>query len=380
MTTLAAGEISALVHAAKEFQIQLQLLKNSLPEVEWYRHPSLSALEHLDATLTERRRYLLNLIGEGPVLDIGCGDGDLSFFLESLGCKVRAVDYSPTNYNRMRGVRRLKEALGSSVEISELDLDSQFQLPPDARYTAVFLLGVLYHLKNPFYVLEMLANHAGYCFLSTRIAQWTPDKRVNLARLPVAYLLKKAEANSDSTNFWIFSDAGLRELCDRTNWEVCDYSTFGNSTDSDPVSADGDERAFCLLRSKVVAATDLGTELISGWYGLEPGGWRWTQKRFSIAFPNPARGAEGRIELAFWLHDMILDALGAVTVRGSVGACGLPPQTFRIPGLYTYQARIPAEALKEDRVTVDFEVDKALPPGATDLRELALAVVSVEFS
>ena len=374
---MTAGEIGALIGAAKEFHIKLLEIKNSIPGVKWYHHPSLSALEHLDATLTERRRYLLNLIGSGPVLDIGCADGDLAFFLESLGSQVRAVDFAPTNYNHLEGIRALKQALGSRIEISEHDLDSQFKL--DGKYTAVFLLGILYHLKNPFYVLETLANHAAYCFLSTRVARRTPDKSVNLATLPVAYLLKKAEINSDSTNFWVFSEGGLRELCERTNWEICDYATFGNSTDSDPVSTEGDERAFCLLRSKIVHSTDLGTELLDGWYGMEPGGWRWTQRRFSIAFANPLKGAEGRIELKFFLHDRVVQELGPVTVSAAVGAFPLPPQTFDVSGEYVYRAQIPPEALPGDRVTVAFEVDKALAPAMADGRELALAVTSVAF-
>jgi 2-polyprenyl-3-methyl-5-hydroxy-6-metoxy-1,4-benzoquinol methylase len=333
----------------------------------------------LNAALTGRSRYLRNLIGSGPVLDLGCGDGDLAFFLESLGCKVRAIDHSPTNYNRLAGVRTLKQALGSSVEISDLDLDAQFTLAAPERYTAAFLLGLLYHLKNPFYVLETLANHAAYCFLSTRVARVTPDQRVVLADLPVAYLLKKGASNSDSTNYWIFSDAGLRELCERTNWEICDYATFGNSVNSDPVTAAGDERAFCLLKSRIVQPADLGTELIEGWYDLEPGGWRWTRKRFAIAFPNPSKGAGARVQLTFWLHDQILQTLGSVTLAGTVGAFHLPPCTFDRPGENTYRAQIPSEALREDRVTLTFEVDKALPPSVEDLRELALAVVSVEL-
>jgi 2-polyprenyl-3-methyl-5-hydroxy-6-metoxy-1,4-benzoquinol methylase len=35
-------------------------------------------------------------------------------------------------------------------------LDSQFTLSGE-KYDAIFLLGVLYHLKNPFFVLEKLA-------------------------------------------------------------------------------------------------------------------------------------------------------------------------------------------------------------------------------
>ena len=83
----------------------------------------------LDKLLTGRRRFLEPLIGDHPVLDLGCGDGDLSFLFESLGCRVCAIDNPPTNYNRMAGVEALKTALDSSVRIESLDLDGPFHLP-----------------------------------------------------------------------------------------------------------------------------------------------------------------------------------------------------------------------------------------------------------
>jgi tRNA (mo5U34)-methyltransferase len=51
------------------------------------------------------------------VLDIGTADGDLAFFLESIGFRVIAIDYPGTNFNGMRGIQKLKEALNSRVEL-----------------------------------------------------------------------------------------------------------------------------------------------------------------------------------------------------------------------------------------------------------------------
>ena len=94
------------------------------------------------------------------VLDLGCADGELAFFLESLGYQVTAVDHGVYNHNGMRGARALKAALGSAVELVELDLDRPFQLP-GGPYDFAFFLGTLYHLRNPFHVLEELAKRAG---------------------------------------------------------------------------------------------------------------------------------------------------------------------------------------------------------------------------
>lgn len=321
----------------------------------------------------------MSLIGRGPVLDVGCGDGDLAFFLESLGSTVRAIDYGPTNHNQMRGVRTLKTALNSSVEIYEADLDSQFRLADGERYSAVFLLGLLYHLKNPFYVLEMFARHTAYCFLSTRVARFTPDRSVNLTNFPVAYLLKTAELNADSTNYWIFSEAGLREICARTNWDICDYSSFGDRVSSDPVTLEGDERAFCLLKSRLVPATPATAEFTQGWHAPEAGGWRWTEKRFVVVFDNPAPTLDAVLTLRFWLPDVIVNKVGAVTLTATAGAFALPARRFEAPGMYSYEAPIPAAELTE-RVEIAFKVDKGIDAAEGDGRELGLAVVSVEFN
>jgi hypothetical protein len=63
------------------------------------------------------------MAGARPLLDLGTGDGALAFLFESLGYAVYACDHAGTNINRMEGVRRLAVALGSQVEIEDIDLD-----------------------------------------------------------------------------------------------------------------------------------------------------------------------------------------------------------------------------------------------------------------
>jgi tRNA (mo5U34)-methyltransferase len=236
---------------AEIFQSELDRTKAALEPVgfSWYPYGTLSNVTHLDGLLTGEHRALFDQLGDLPIADIGGADGDLAFFLESLGYTVDLIDYAPTNQNHLAGAHRLREALQArNVFIYDLDLDAQFQLPRNT-YGLVVFLGILYHLKNPFYALETLSQRTPYLLVSTRIAKLSPDHRTELAHLPVAYLLAPDESNNDSSNYWIFSDTGLHRLFERTGWEVLDYRTVGNTTASDPASPDGDERAFALLHS-----------------------------------------------------------------------------------------------------------------------------------
>ena len=146
----------------------------------------------------------------------------------------------------MQGLRTLAAALGSGIEIHDMDLDGRFEL--HGQYGLAMFLGTLYHLKNPFYVLETLAGHARFCFLSTRVARQSPDASVRFENIPVAYLLDPRECNADATNYWIFSPAGLVRLAERTGWRVRASANSG-ATASDPATAQGDERMFLLLEN-----------------------------------------------------------------------------------------------------------------------------------
>jgi len=121
-------------------------------------------------------------LSSGPVADIGCADGDLGLLCAYLGGQVDAIDHIESSFNQMRGIDVLREALGLPLDVHDIDLDGRFHLPR-SDYRFVFFLGTLYHLKNPYYVLENLASHADWCVLSTRIAQVTAHQ-TPLRRIP----------------------------------------------------------------------------------------------------------------------------------------------------------------------------------------------------
>lgn len=256
--------LTALRTRAVAYANQLHARRRELAPAEfWYPYGTMSNFQILDTLLRGANRNLLRDINPKRAADIGAADGDVAFFLEQEGWDMTIIDNPPTNWNGLRGARLFQEATGSKVKIVEMDLDSQFQF--SEQYDLVFFMGILYHLKNPFYTLEKLSEHARYAIVSTRTMRWSsPEKRTEnggktaperqlLEHLPLAYLLGPDECNNDSTNYWIFSDAGLRRILDRTGWDIEEYLIVGETEDADPFSQAGDARAFCLLKSRHAA-------------------------------------------------------------------------------------------------------------------------------
>jgi tRNA (mo5U34)-methyltransferase len=232
------------------FKAEIDSLKARIDSTfPWYPWGTLYNFAHLQRLLTGDARDLARLVRGLPVADVGAADGELSFYLERMGLVCDIMDFAPTNMNGLRGAKLLKEELSSKVEIFDIDLDRGFEWPRK-HYGLTFFLGILYHLKNPFLVLESMAKVSEYALVSTRIARYTPDKKISLETIPAAYLLHASEANNDATNYWIFSDAGLKRIFDRSGWNIIDYLRLGNTKNSDPASNEGDERAFALVKSR----------------------------------------------------------------------------------------------------------------------------------
>jgi len=242
-------DISQLKSQARKFARYLQGIKEQHPpdDFTFYGYDILSNLVHLDNLLSGKNRKIFAQLKGQPIADVGAADGDLAFFLESVGLSPDIIDFGPTNWNGLRAARHLKSVLNSDVEVHEIDLDDYFEMPRP-HYGMILMLGILYHLKNPYYVLERFSRHTEWLILSTRIARYGPEG-TPLRDLPIGYLLAPDECNNDASNFWIFSETGLRRILDRTGWQILDFYTVGDVVKSNPADASHDERAFLLARS-----------------------------------------------------------------------------------------------------------------------------------
>ena len=360
-------DIGAMVGEAARFAERVRAAKSRVgdPGFEWYPHETLSAFANLEKMLTGANRGVFS--GSERVLDLGSQDGELAFFLESLGYEVVAADHPAYNHNGMRGIRALKAALGSGVEIHEIDVDRPFTLPHDS-YDLVVMLGVLYHLRNPFYVLEELARRTSLCLMSTRVARCYPDGSPMPAGVSLAYLLAENELNDDNSNYFIFNETGLRVMLERAHWDVVDYASLGTTHLSDPVRLDRDERAFCLLRSRYGRLANV--ELLDGWHDSEGTGWRWTARQFGVRVHGA--GSARVIEMRVWIAEESIQRVGAITLSATVNGAELAPSVFDAPGLTIYSRRLAGAS--GEVLDVRFRLDKVLLAEAADGRELGIIV------
>jgi hypothetical protein len=158
---------------------------------------------------------------------------------------------------------------------------------------------------------------------------------------------------------------------------VVHYTTWGPVATADPVTAEGDARAFILAKSRV-AAPPCAFRLLRGWHSLEDDAWRWTERVFSMELdiPAPAEDAALRfgatLRFLFQLPEVVFANSSAVTLSVRINGTPLAPGMYSMPGKHEYVGAMPA--LGAGVATVEFELDRAIAPTHLDRRELGLQV------
>ena len=120
-------------------------------------------------------------------------------------------------------------------------------------------------------------------------------------------------------------------------------------------------------------------QLVSGFYGVESGAWRWTAKQFTASLRPPlgaaVKGAKLTVKLT--VPPVVIDKNKNVTLSATVGNAALAPETYTTTGDYVFIRDVPPGALAGESVRVDFSLDKAMPPSGGDIRELGIIVLSI---
>ena len=98
---IAAIRFSPLLRSGLKFRKQFERAKREAGPVafEWYRYDSFSSLFYLQHLLNSSSLSLEEIAGGDPILDVGAGDGALSFFPESLA--VESDPATAAGHSRM---------------------------------------------------------------------------------------------------------------------------------------------------------------------------------------------------------------------------------------------------------------------------------------
>lgn len=338
------------------------------PNLSWYPYDSLASIDHTRICVQDCFPEFLRALRSGPLLDVGCADGDLSAFFANMGLAVTAIDNRPTNYNWMAGIEALRERLAPAITILERDIDGQ-SLNTEQTCGLTLLLGILYHLKNPFYVLESISKQSRYCLLSTRIAGVTPKGR-SIVGEPLAYLLEGRETNDDQTNYWIFSSKALDVLVRRSGWKVLGRALVGETRyPPEPVRPDRDTREFLFLRSTRLSL-EAQLKKGEGWGEAEEHGWAWTLKRFSLTALLQGQEPPRTFRLSFRVPEVLASA-SDVAVSGSVNGVSLPQKIYKGAGDFLYEGALPASSAE---MFFEFSVEHSFQPAPPETRDLGVIV------
>ncbi|MHA6766821.1 class I SAM-dependent methyltransferase [Sphingobium ummariense] len=146
------------------------------------------------------------------VLDIGAWDGFFSFEAERRGAaEVLATDHfcwSGEGWGDKRGFDHAHARFGSKVRA--LDLDVEAHRPEElGTFDTVLLLGVLYHVTDPYRTLQAAAAMSHDHLVIETVTALRHEQQ------PAMRLFTELELDRDSTNYWAPNILALREMCRR---------------------------------------------------------------------------------------------------------------------------------------------------------------------
>src|SRR3989339_189796 len=120
----------------------------------------------LDNNFSPSERYLIDLLGDirgKSVLEIGCGNGNLTVFLAKLGAKVTCIDTSNVS---IQNTMRLAEYNGVDSNVKALNIDAIMIGQKDEKFDIATGSFILHHIEpfNDFArLLSGVINKGGKC-------------------------------------------------------------------------------------------------------------------------------------------------------------------------------------------------------------------------
>ena len=146
--------------------------------------------------------------------------------------------------------------------------------------------------------------------------------------------------------------------------------------DSPPATGDEDG-----IASSVSTGDPRFAKQLEGFNQIEPGGWRWSTREFSVTLRAPAGAAQSgaRLALQLFVPDSSLKKLGPMTLTARLGNRAIGSETYTVEGQYSFTRDIEAGWLNPGANRVTFSLDKCVQPNINDGRELGIVVSSASL-
>ena len=162
--------------------------------------------------------------------------------------------------------------------------------------------------------------------------------------------------------------------------------TFWRTETIQPDSFDLYERSNQTRDSSLSSTVSLAdpkvtSQLLWGFHELSDNSWRWTTRKFTVALQRPIGSEQSgaQVHLRFFVPDNEIKALGPIQLTAQVAAYRLRSMKIRQGGSHEYIADVPKGALFADILSVDFSLNKAMPPSEKDARELGVVVTAIQM-
>jgi hypothetical protein len=134
-------------------------------------------------------------------------------------------------------------------------------------------------------------------------------------------------------------------------------------------------------RSFTMRNPDETRQLAAGFYGVENSDWRWTAGEFSVVLASP-RGASTRgahLVFEFDIPDVIMRRTGPVTLTAYLNEAEIGTTAYTGTGTQRFYAVAPPKLFKQTPVVIDFHLDRSVPGGVLDDRELGVVARTVSL-
>jgi len=122
-------------------------------------------------------------------------------------------------------------------------------------------------------------------------------------------------------------------------------------------------------------------QLLNGFHPIEENAWRWTMGKFAVALRSPRNAAirGATLRLKFVLPEPVRAKVQKISLSAAVSGTTLTAQSYDKAGEFEYVRDVGAGLLAGEVVNVEFTLDKFVPAGVIEGRELGVIVSSVGF-